>query len=54
MGLADTAYAGPKLSEDARYGKECGTSQLAQALAAYDRSDQGSTRVVIFAVSDFA
>ena len=54
MGLHGTAYAGPKLSEDARYGKECGTSQLAKALATYDRSDQGSTRVVIFTGSDFA
>ena len=42
MGLPDTAYANLKLAEEARYGEEYGTSLLAKALAAYDRSDPGA------------
>ena len=56
MGLPDTAYANLKLAEEARYGEEYGTSLLAKALAAYDRSDPGAARVMIVRrrVSDFA
>ena len=54
MGLHDTAYSSPKLAEDPRYGEEYGTSQLAQALATYGRSDPGAAKVVIVARSDFA
>ena len=36
MGLPDTAYMGPKLPEDPRYGRSYGTSQLAKTLAVYD------------------
>ena len=54
MGLHDTAYSGPKLAEDPRYGEEYGKSQLAQALATYGRSDPGAAKVVIVARSDFA
>ena len=53
MGLPDTAYAGPKLTEDPRSLKPYGTSQLAKALATYDRSDPGAGRVVIVVGSDF-
>ena len=45
--------AGPKLSGDPRYGEENGRSQLANALAAYDRLDPGTARVMIVAGSDF-
>ena len=53
MGLPDAAYEGPKLAEDPRYGKPCGSSQLAKTLAVYDRSDPGAARVIIVAGSDF-
>ena len=33
MGLSDIAYGGPELAEDPRYGKPCGSSQLAKTLA---------------------
>ena len=36
MGLPDAAYGVPKLAEDPRYGKPCGSSQLAKTLAVYD------------------
>ena len=39
MGLPDAAFGGPKLAEDPRYRKSCGSSQLAKTLAVYDRSD---------------
>ena len=51
--LPDAAYEGPKLAEDLRYGKPCGSSQLAKTLAEYDRSDRGAARVNIVAGSDF-
>ena len=47
MGLPDTDYTCPKLSEDPRYGEPFETCQLATALAAYDRSDHEAVRVVI-------
>ena len=53
MGLPDTAYMGAKLAEDPRYGRSCGTSQLAKTLAVYDRSDPGTARAIILAGSDF-
>ena len=53
MGLPDAAYGVPKLAEDPRYGKHCGSSQLAKTLAVYDRSDPGAARVIIVAGSDF-
>ena len=51
MGLPDAAYEGSKLTDDLRYGKPCGSSQLAKTLAVYDRSDPA--RVIIVAGSDF-
>ena len=54
MGFPDTAYAGPNLAEDPRYGEECGTTQLSKALAAYHLSDAGAVKVVIVAGSNFA
>ena len=53
MGLPDAAYEGSKLADDPRYGKPCGSSQLAKTLAVYDRSDPGAARVIIVAGSDF-
>ena len=53
MGNPDTGYVGPKLAEDPRYGRSCGTSQLAKTLAMYDRSDPGAARAIIVAGSDF-
>ena len=50
MGLPDTAYIVAKLAEDPRYGRSCGTSQLAKTLAVYDRSDPGA---IIVAGSHF-
>ena len=46
-------YMGPKLAEDPRYGRSCGTSQLAITLAVYDRSDPGAARAIIVAGWDF-
>ena len=53
MRIPDTGYLGPKLAEDPRYGRSCGTSQLAKTLAVYDRSDPGAARAIIMAGSDF-
>ena len=53
MGLPDTAYVGAKLAEDPKYGRSCGTSQLARTLAVYDRSDPGAARAIIMTGSDF-
>ena len=53
MVLPDAAYEGSKLADDPRYGKPCGSSQLAKTLAVYDRSDPGAARVIIVAGSDF-
>ena len=47
IGLPDAAYEGPKLAEDPRYGKPCGSSELAKTLAVYDRWDPGAARVII-------
>ena len=52
-GLPDAAYEGSKLAEDPRYGKPCGSTQLAKTLAVYDRADPAAARVVIVAGSDF-
>ena len=52
-GLPDAAYEGLKLAEDPRYGKPCGSTQLAKTLAVYDRADPAAARVVIVAGSDF-
>ena len=51
--LPDAAYEGPKLADDPRYGKPCGSSQLAKTLAVYDRADPAAARVIIVAGSDF-
>ena len=53
MGIPDTGYLGPKLAEDPRYGRSCGTSQLAKTLAVYGRSDPGAARAITVAGSDF-
>ena len=51
--LPDAAYECSKLVEDLRYGKPCGSTQLATTLAVYDRADPAAARVVIVAGSDF-
>ena len=53
MGIADTGYMGQKLAEDPRYGRSCGTSELAEALAVYDRPNPGAARAIIVAESNF-
>ena len=53
MGLLVTAYIGAKFAEDPRYGRSCGTLELAKTLAVYDRSDPGAARAIIVAGSDF-
>ena len=53
MELPDAAYEGSKWAEDPRYGKPCGSTQLAKTLAVYDRADSAAARVVIVAGSDF-
>ena len=53
MGLPDAAYEGSKLADNPRYGKPCGSSQLAKTLAIYDLSDTGAARVIIVVGSDF-
>ena len=53
MELPDAAYEGSKLAEDPRYGKPCGSTQLAKTLVVYDRADPAAARVVIVAGSDF-
>ena len=53
MGLPDAVYEGSKLADDPRYGKPCGSAQLAKTLAVYDRSDQAAARVIIVEASDF-
>ena len=53
MKLPDAAYEGSKLAADPRYGKPCGSTQLAKTLAVYDRADPAAARVVIVAGSDF-
>ena len=39
MELPDAAHEGAKLADDPRYGKPCGSAQLAKTLAVYDRAD---------------
>ena len=53
MELPDVAYEGAKLADDPRYGKPCGSAQLAKTLTVYDRSDPAAARVIILAGSDF-
>ena len=53
MELPDAAYEGAKLVDDPRYGKPCGSAQLAKTLAVYDRADPAAARVIIVAGSDF-
>ena len=53
MELPDAAYEGSKLPDDPRYGKPCGSAQLAKTLAVYDRADSAAARVIIVAGSDF-
>ena len=53
MELPDAAYEGTRLTNDPRYGKPCGQTQLAKTLAVYDRADPAAARVVIVAGSDF-
>ena len=53
MELPDAAYEGTRLADDPRYGKPCGSTQLAKTLAVYDRADPAAGRVVIVAGSDF-
>ena len=47
MELPDAAYDGAKLADDPRYGKPCGSAQLAKTLAVYDRADPAAARVII-------
>ena len=51
--LPDAAYEGARLADDPRYGKPCGSAQLAKTLAIYDRADPAAARVIIMAGSDF-
>ena len=53
MELPDAAYEGTRLADDPRYGKPCGSTQLAKTLAVYDRADPAAARVIIVAGSDF-
>ena len=53
MELPDAAYEGARLADDPRYGKPCGSAQLAKTLAIYDRADPAAARVIIVAGSGF-
>ena len=53
MELPDAAYEGAKLTDDPRYGKPCGSAQLAKLLAVYDRANPAAARVIIVTRSDF-
>ena len=53
MELPDAAYEGAKLADDPRYGKPCGSAQLAKTLAVYDKADPAAARVIIVTGSDF-
>ena len=53
MELPDAAYEGTRLADDPRYGRPCGSTQLAKTLALYDRAHSAAARVVIVAGSDF-
>ena len=41
------------MADDPRYGKPCGSAQLAKTLAVYDRADPAAARVIIVTGSDF-
>ena len=51
--LPDAAYEAARLADNPRYGKPCGSAQLAKTLAIYDRADPAAARVIIVAGSDF-
>ena len=53
MELPDAAYEGAKLADDPRYGKPCGSAQLAKTLAVNDRAYPAAARVNIVTGSDF-
>ena len=53
MELPDSAYECGRLADDPRYGKPCGSAQLAKTLAVCDRADPAAARVIIVAGSDF-
>ena len=53
MELSDAAYEGAKLADDLRYGKPCGSAQLAKTLTVYDRADPAAARLIIVTGSDF-
>ena len=53
MELPDADYEGAKLADDPRYGKPCGSAQLAKTLAVYDRADPAAARVIIVTGSHF-
>ena len=46
-------YQTPGLADDPRYGKPCGSAQLAKTLGVYDRADSAAARVIIVAGSAF-
>ena len=52
MGIPDTENMDSKLAEDPRYGRSCGTSQLAKTLAVYSRSAPGAEKSIIVAGSE--
>ena len=53
MELPDAVYEGARLADDPRYGKPCGSAQLAKTLAVYGRADPAAARVIIVAGSEF-
>ena len=53
MEFPDAAYVGAKLEDDPRYGKPCGSAQLAKTLPVYDRADPAAARVIVVTGSDF-
>ena len=54
MELPDAANEGAKLADDPRYGKSCGSAQLAKTLAVYDKADPAAARVIIVTGSDIS
>ena len=48
MELPDAAYERTRLADDPRYGKPCGSTQLAKTLAVYDRADFEGTSPKLF------
>ena len=53
MELPDAAYEGARLADDPRYGKPCGSAQLAKTLTVYGIADPAAARVIIVTASDF-